>query len=223
VELSFDHKCSRPDERARIVAAGGQVIRDRLHGVLAVSRAFGDAEHKRLRGVEMWGREFSADPLTAEPEIVTRRLGRAREREKAGGGGGGGGDEFVVLACDGIWDVMTSQQAVNFVRRRLLAHRDARRAAQELVDKALELTSIDNCSAIVVAFEDPSVTVEMQAPAPAPAPALAVAPALASKVAASRRKDSFSDSSDEDRPPPGPKVSKYAGLFKRPPTPSAES
>ena len=130
-------------------------------------------------------------------------------------------ERFVVLACDGIWDVMTSQQAVNFVRRRLLAHRDARRAAQELVDKALELTSIDNCSAIVVAFEDPGVSVELPAPAPAPAPA--VAPAPASKVAASRRKDSFSDSSDEDRPPPGPKVSKYAGLFKRPPTPSAES
>ena len=44
VDLSFDHKCSRPDEKARIEAAGGQVIRDRLHGVLAVSRAFGDAD-----------------------------------------------------------------------------------------------------------------------------------------------------------------------------------
>jgi hypothetical protein len=171
----------------------------------------------------MWGREFSADPLTAEPEIMTRRLGRAREREREREEAGGGrGDEFIILACDGIWDVMTSQQAVNFVRRRLLAHRDARRAAQELVDKALELTSIDNCSAIVVAFEDPGVTVDMQAQAPAPAPVPAVAPAP-SMVVASRRKDSYSDSSDDGRPPPGPKVSKYAGLFKRPLTPSAEN
>ena len=143
VELSSDHKCSRPDERRRIEAAGGQVIRDRLHGVLAVSRAFGDAEHKRLRGVEMWGREFSADPLSAEPEIVTRSLER---------GANGAGDEFIILACDGVWDVLSSQQAVNFVRRRLLVHRDVRRAAQELVNKALALASIDNVSVIVVAF-----------------------------------------------------------------------
>jgi serine/threonine protein kinase/serine/threonine protein phosphatase PrpC len=139
VDLSIDHKCSRPDERARIEAAGGQVIKDRLHGVLAVSRAFGDAEHKRMRGAEMWGREFLADPLTAEPEVVERDV----EDD----------DEFVVLACDGVWDVMSSTQVVNFVRRRLLVHRDVRRAAKELVDKALALNSIDNISVIVVGLQ----------------------------------------------------------------------
>jgi serine/threonine protein phosphatase PrpC len=142
VELSSDHRCTRPDERARVLAAGGTVVKDRLHGVLAVSRAFGDAEHKRLRGAEMWGRNFSADPLTAEPEVVVEAV-RAE-------------DEFVVLACDGVWDVLPSQSVINFVRRRLAAHGDAARAARELVAKAIELATIDNVSAVVVVLTPPA-------------------------------------------------------------------
>lgn len=49
--LSEDHKPSHPAEKARIEAAGGWVHNDRLHGVLGVSRAFGDVEHKRLKEV----------------------------------------------------------------------------------------------------------------------------------------------------------------------------
>lgn len=138
LDLSFDHKVTRPDERARIQAAGGSIIKDRLNGVLAVSRAFGDAEHKRASGIEWWNRELTADPLSAEPEVTHEPVHPQ--------------DEFLVLACDGVFDVMTSQQVVNFVRRRLLVHRDVRRAAAELVEKAVALHTIDNVSAIVVAF-----------------------------------------------------------------------
>eukprot|EP00942_MAST-04A_sp_MAST-4A-sp1_P002064 g2064.t1 len=47
IELSTDHKASRPDEKARIRKAGGTVnSKDRLYGDLAVSRAFGDIYHK---------------------------------------------------------------------------------------------------------------------------------------------------------------------------------
>jgi serine/threonine protein phosphatase PrpC len=138
LDLSFDHKVTRTDERARIKAAGGTIIKDRLNGVLAVSRAFGDAEHKRASGIECWNRELTADPLSAEPEVTHEPVHPH--------------DEFAVLACDGVFDVMTSQQVVNFVRRRLLAHRDARRAAAELVEKAVALHTIDNVSAIIVAF-----------------------------------------------------------------------
>ena len=104
IELSMDHKPSRPDEQARIVAAGGWVHNNRIHGVLSVSRAFGDVEHKRLK-TKSWEKEFVSDPLIATPEIQSERLGED--------------DEFMIIACDGLWDVMTSQQAVNFVRRRL--------------------------------------------------------------------------------------------------------
>lgn len=153
IDLSVDHKCSRPDERARIEAAGGTVIKDRLHGVLAVSRAFGDAEHKRLRGSEMWGREFYGDPLTAQPEVSVHALDYGSvPAATITTTTSPGADEFVVLACDGVWDVMTSAQVVNFTRRRLAVHRDVARAARELVQKALDLNSIDNISVIVVGF-----------------------------------------------------------------------
>jgi serine/threonine protein phosphatase PrpC len=155
IDLSIDHKCSRPDEKKRIEDAGGQVIRDRLHGVLAVSRAFGDAEHKMLQGQKMWGRTFKANPLSAEPEVITRTLMRTSKTNNTTSRSSAVVDEFIVLACDGVWDVMTSQQAINFVRRRLFVHRDVRRAASELVDKALRLSSIDNVSVVVIGFNIP--------------------------------------------------------------------
>ena len=89
--MTRDHKPGvRPDEVARIQAAGGWVHNGRLHGVLAVSRAFGDAEHKSLKE-RFWECAFSADPLIAEPDI---RVHTVRPR-----------DEFLVLACDGVYDV----------------------------------------------------------------------------------------------------------------------
>jgi protein phosphatase 2C family protein 2/3 len=77
--------------------------------------------------------------LVAEPEVLHEVFMDAE-------------DEFVVLACDGVWDVMTPDNVVQFVRRRLLQHGDPQQAAEELVAKAVDLHSIDNVSAIVVRF-----------------------------------------------------------------------
>ncbi len=52
----------------RIEQAGGWVHNGRLHGVLAVSRAFGDAEHKNLKE-RFWEKKFNADPLIVEPDV----------------------------------------------------------------------------------------------------------------------------------------------------------
>ena len=76
--------------------------------------------------------------LIAEPEVLHERLMPQ--------------DEFVVLACDGVWDVMSPDQVVCYVRHRLLEHGDPQQAAEELTQKALDLNSIDNVSAIVVRF-----------------------------------------------------------------------
>jgi [calcium/calmodulin-dependent protein kinase] kinase len=138
IDLTHDHKPStRPDEVARIESAGGWVHNGRLHGVLAVSRAFGDAEHKVLKE-RFWEHTFNADPLIVEPDVLVHTV---RPR-----------DEFVVLACDGVWDVMTSQQVVNFVRRKLKEHSDVQLVSEQLIQKALALSSVDNVSAFVVAF-----------------------------------------------------------------------
>jgi [calcium/calmodulin-dependent protein kinase] kinase len=69
VALSDDHTCMRPDENKRLLESGGYVTKGRLMGVLAVSRAFGDAEHKNIKEF-CWGQSFSGETLLAEPEIV---------------------------------------------------------------------------------------------------------------------------------------------------------
>ena len=63
-----------------------------------------------------------------------------------------GRDEFVVMATDGLWDVMQSQQVVNFIRLRLQSHRDLNRVAEEVTKEALRQQSVDNVSVIIVAF-----------------------------------------------------------------------
>jgi len=148
VELSSDHKCTREDEEARIKAAGGWIAKGRLCGVIAVTRSFGDIEHKRLKDA-CWDIKFTGDTLIAQPEfrrdMVSLPAPRAAHSSWSS-------DEFIIVACDGVWDVMTSQQAVSFVRRRVAEHADAGLAAQELVRKALDLNTIDNCTVCIVFF-----------------------------------------------------------------------
>ena len=101
VALSTDHKPSLDSERARIEAAGSRVQDGRVitpgsfGGRLSVSRGLGDREHK------LSSLALEKQAVTAEPEVMEVTLSD--------------GDEFVLLACDGIWDVMTSQEAVEFV------------------------------------------------------------------------------------------------------------
>ena len=143
IALTHDHTpISRPDEVARILAAGGWVSNNRVQGVLAVSRAFGDAEHKAPLAAAFWDVAFTGDPLIVEPDIRVHDISPH--------------DEFVIIASDGLWDVLTSQAAVNVVRRRLHVgsggHGDVQRASEELVAKALALHSVDNITVTIVAL-----------------------------------------------------------------------
>ena len=71
--------------------------------------------------------------VVGDPEVVQQRLAD--------------GDKFVILACDGIWDVMTNDKAVSIVARAL---RDKQDAAKQLVRQAFLLGSTDNMTAIVI-------------------------------------------------------------------------
>ncbi|KAH9256619.1 hypothetical protein BASA81_005123 [Batrachochytrium salamandrivorans] len=143
VEVSKDHKAEREDEKARIRANAGKVDRQgRLYGDLAVSRAFGDLQHKgrELRAIvsnndENVGAEGT---LIALPDVVQIVLTAQ--------------DEFLILASDGVWDVMSNEQVCNYVRFHLNRHGDVRKAALELVDKALEMHSVDNVSVVIIGF-----------------------------------------------------------------------
>jgi len=153
VELSRDHKAAREDEKARIRANGGTVDRvGRLWGDVVVSRAFGDLQHKgrdpreiikagpaaTSKDDEEWG---AVGTLVAAPDTMQVQIQPT--------------DEFVIIASDGVWDVLSSEQAVAFVRYHLHLHGDVRRAAAELVDKALAMGSVDNVSCVIVGFLPP--------------------------------------------------------------------
>ncbi|KDO30906.1 hypothetical protein SPRG_04809 [Saprolegnia parasitica CBS 223.65] len=118
--LSQDHKAENPDEAARIAQAGGFVMQHRVAGVLAVTRSFGD------RSLKPW--------VTAQPFVSRTPLDEHVE--------------FVILACDGVWDELDDQEAVNIVLS--LEPLNRPQAAKFLVDAALEQGSCDNISAVVV-------------------------------------------------------------------------
>eukprot|EP00953_Heterococcus_sp_UTEX-ZZ885_P035254 18208-Heterococcus_DN1.PRE.2 len=119
VDLTTDCKASRPDEIARIAEVGAFVSNGRINGGLQVSRAFGDFKDK---GNGLGGRNVvSSEPeLTEELTCVLREWRVALTRQwhyyviVLGIN-----DKFVMLACDGLWDVLTSQAAVDFVSSRL--------------------------------------------------------------------------------------------------------
>ncbi|XP_028791446.1 probable protein phosphatase 2C 49 [Neltuma alba] len=135
IDMSQDHRPIYPSERRRVEELGGRVDDGYLNGVLSVSRALGDWDMKFPRG--------SPSPLIAEPEF--RQVVLTED------------DEFLIIGCDGIWDVMTSQQAVNLVRRSLRRHYDPERCARDLVMEALRLNTFDNLTVIVVCFSSNSI------------------------------------------------------------------
>lgn len=91
IPLSLDHKPDRPDELNRIQNAGGRVIYwdgARVLGVLAMSRAIGDNYLKPF--------------VIPEPEVtVTDRTAE---------------DECLILASDGLWDVVSNETACGVAR-----------------------------------------------------------------------------------------------------------
>lgn len=99
--MSFDHKPSNEIEKKRIAEAGGFVNQfGRVNGNLNLSRSIGDLKYKQVPGIPP-----AAQMITAEPDI--RQVTLDPE------------DEFLILACDGIWDCLTNEEAVKYVRDRI--------------------------------------------------------------------------------------------------------
>jgi len=121
IEMSHDHKPSRLDEKERIESLGGRIIHYgtwRVEGVLAVTRAIGDRRLKRY--------------ITAQPEVKSRVL-----QDK---------DDYLILASDGVWDVLSSQQAAEVV----IGCSDIRQAAILLTNTAYQRNSQDNITTMVI-------------------------------------------------------------------------
>ncbi|CAH0475896.1 unnamed protein product [Peronospora belbahrii] len=135
-DMCIAHTPELSSERDRILAAKGKISKGRIYGMLGVSRAFGDIDFKTGRG-EFKSR-FNGDLVSAMPDLVVHEIKSQ--------------DEFMVLGCDGLFDVMEPQVVVNFVRNKLSLHGDVQHVTEELVSHAIALGSTDNVSAIIVCF-----------------------------------------------------------------------
>lgn len=152
VELTSDHKPSRPDEAARVRAAGGFILHKRVMGELAITRAFGDKSFKMgikamldeesedINGTmsEDVAKDLTAPLVSSEPEIASMVLSHS--------------DEFLLLACDGLFDVFRSQDAIALARQELIAHRgEPAEVARILSDQAIRVRrSRDNVSILII-------------------------------------------------------------------------
>ncbi|GAA6020584.1 hypothetical protein JCM10207_008676 [Rhodosporidiobolus poonsookiae] len=137
--LSFDHKPTNQGETSRIVAAGGFVEFGRVNGNLALSRAMGDFEFKQNNNLDA-----EQQIVTVDPDITVHEATKE--------------DEFVVIACDGIWDVLTSQQVIDYVRLAISQEKPLTAICEELMDRCLAPDSdwggvgCDNMTLMVVAI-----------------------------------------------------------------------
>jgi serine/threonine protein phosphatase PrpC len=136
--LSFDHKPSNDVEVTRVDKSGGFVRNGRVDGDLAVSRALGDFSYKKNESFSSGEKHLR---VSAVPDILVH----TRDASK---------DQYIVLACDGIWDRLTNRDCAKLIRKLVQeeGETDIGLVCEEVIDTCLELDSRDNMTCCVVAF-----------------------------------------------------------------------
>jgi serine/threonine protein phosphatase PrpC len=125
-QLTQDHKPNNPDERVRIENLGGKI---KFDGVdwrikdLSLSRAFGDLDCMPF--------------VTHIPQIYKYKVLPT--------------DKFMILACDGLWDVISNQDAIDFIIS-LMINKSKCNYAKELAEYAYKKGSLDNITVIINLF-----------------------------------------------------------------------
>lgn len=114
--LSQDHKPNDRTELDRIVAAGGFVNQvGRVNGNLNLSRAIGDLKYKQSRHLSRPEQIISGDPDVSITQISPD-------------------DKFFMIACDGVWDCFSNQEAVTFILQRIEQGMDLLKIIEEVFD-----------------------------------------------------------------------------------------
>ncbi|XP_021741866.1 probable protein phosphatase 2C 27 [Chenopodium quinoa] len=134
LEMSKDHRACCRNELMRVESLGGYVDEDGyLNGQLGVTRALGNWHLEGMKDIDKKG-----GPLSAEPELKLVTLTKE--------------DEFLIIGCDGIWEVFSNQNAVDFVRKRLQRHNDMKLCCKEVVEEAIKRGAMDNLTVVIVSF-----------------------------------------------------------------------
>ena len=156
IDLSVEHRVYGSGdiverETKRIEASGGWVDDGRVCGILAVSRAFGDAAFKGEGLKKMLkdgvrdgyftaefakGVSFVDDPVISRPNVLETSVTPE--------------DEFVVVATDGLWDVVSSKEGCEFVRKDLRKGQSPEQAAKRLITIAERRRTQDNVAVVVI-------------------------------------------------------------------------
>uniref|UniRef100_A0A7N8WLB1 protein-serine/threonine phosphatase n=1 Tax=Mastacembelus armatus TaxID=205130 RepID=A0A7N8WLB1_9TELE len=146
VDMSYDHKPEDEVELARIKNAGGKVTMDgRVNGGLNLSRAIGDHFYKRNKILPP-----EEQMISAMPDVKVLTLNEDHD--------------FMVIACDGIWNVLSSQEVVDFISERIKPDESGKARplssiVEELLDHCLapntcgDGTGCDNMTCIIVTFQ----------------------------------------------------------------------
>jgi len=139
-DLSEDHKPDNETEKARILKAGSEIVDGRVDGNLNLSRSLGDLKHKQKPGLTP-----AEQPITCVPDIKRRTIKAT--------------DDFLVMAWDGIWEVKSSQEIVDFIYERIKKNMKLPKIVEELFDSLLSADytvtqglGCDNMSCIIVKF-----------------------------------------------------------------------
>ncbi|MED6289239.1 Protein phosphatase 1G [Characodon lateralis] len=145
VDMSYDHKPEDEVELTRIKNAGGKVTMDgRVNGGLNLSRAIGDHFYKRNKSLPP-----EEQMISAMPDVKVLTLNEDHD--------------FMVIACDGIWNVLSSQEVVDFIAERIKPDLDGKiRALSSIVEELLDHclapdtsgdgTGCDNMTCMIVTF-----------------------------------------------------------------------
>uniref|UniRef100_A0A3Q1CPA3 Protein phosphatase 1G n=1 Tax=Amphiprion ocellaris TaxID=80972 RepID=A0A3Q1CPA3_AMPOC len=145
VDMSYDHKPEDEVELARIKNAGGKVTMDgRVNGGLNLSRAIGDHFYKRNKTLPP-----EEQMISAMPDVKVLTLNEDHD--------------FMVIACDGIWNVLSSQEVVDFISERMKQDQNGKTRplssiVEELLDHCLapdtsgDGTGCDNMTCIIITF-----------------------------------------------------------------------
>ena len=147
-QMSHDHKPDWAKEKNRIYKSGGWVNEGRIKGNLNLSRSLGDFEYKQDKNLSA-----KDQMITAYPEINIELLDDTCE--------------FIILACDGIWDCLTPQEACDFVRNKLYDENGQEKTdvkiskiVEEMMDEAIAEDinnengiGCDNMTCIIIQFK----------------------------------------------------------------------
>jgi len=136
IALSEDHKPDNEIEKNRITRAGGFIIEGRVNGNLNLSRALGDLEYKKNTTLKP-----EEQLISAMPDVVKRPIKPE--------------DTFLVMGCDGIWEIMSEEEICQIVENGLSKGSKVSETAELILDRGLapdtsQGIGCDNMSSIVI-------------------------------------------------------------------------